>query len=334
MIEPFDDEDTLEPAPRAVPAPPLVEIMDLPTLADGDAAPHAPWLAAYASPFAGAAVFRASGRSGFILDAVVEDAAVFGELAFPFYAGPVWRWDRVNDLYVDVVPGAVLESREEIDVLNGANVAAIRTPGGAWEILQWRTAEMLAPDRYRLSNLLRGGRGTEHAMGNPTAAGARFVLLDGAPVRSTLPLSERGLARTWRYGPAELPLDDESFDAAVLAVDGIGLRPLAPVHLRGRLDHATHDWHLGFVRRTRVDGDSWQGLDAPLGEDRELYAVHILDGDAVVRTVETTRPDLLYTAAMQIADFGAPQWTVAIRVAQLSTGFGPGTPAQTLAFDH
>lgn len=334
MAELFPDADTAEPAPRPVPPTPLVEIMDLPPLSDCDAAPHAPWIAAYSAPFAGAAVFRASGQSGFTLDCVVEDAAVFGELAFDLHPGPVWRWDRVNDLYVDLVPGAALESREEIDVLNGANGAAIRAPSGAWEVLQWRTAELIAPDRYRLSTLLRGQRGTEHAMGAPTPAGARFVLLDGALVRSTLPLSERGLARTWRYGPAQFAFDDESFDGTSLAVDGIGLRPPAPVHLRGKLDHATHDWHLGFVRRTRIDGDSWQGLDAALGEEREAYLLEIMDGSAAVRSAVLTSPSFVYTAAMQLADFGAPRWNVAIRVAQLSTAFGPGTPAQILTFDR
>ena len=41
---------------------------------------------------------------------------------------------------------------------------------------------MIAPGRYRLTDLLRGQRGTEAAMGNSTPAGARVVALDPADV--------------------------------------------------------------------------------------------------------------------------------------------------------
>ena len=43
----------------------------------------------------------------------------------------------------------------------------------ATSVVQAGAAELIAPGRYRLTRLLRGQRGTEHAIGNPAPAGAR-----------------------------------------------------------------------------------------------------------------------------------------------------------------
>jgi hypothetical protein len=328
--------DDSEPPLPDVPTTPIVEVMDLAMLSDGDPTPHAAWIAAYAKPFLGAALYRSPTGTGFTLDAVADDPAVIGALAFDLHSGPAWRWDRVNDLYVDLVPDAVLQSRQEIDVLEGANAAAIRTPSGEWEIVQWRDAELVSPGRYRLSMLLRGQRGTEGAMGSPTPAGARFVLLDESLVRSTMAIGDRGRERIERYGPATMPLDDEAFAQRANTIHGIGLRPYAPVHVRGQIDHGTGDWHLGFVRRTRIDGDGWEAGDVPLAEESEAYRLEILaeEGGAVLRTAELTAPSFTYTAAMQGADFGTVQATLFVRIAQLSRAFGAGTATEALVWDR
>jgi hypothetical protein len=72
------------------------------------------------------------------------------------------------------------------------------------------------------------------------------------------------LARHWRVGPARRALDDPSYVERVLAFDGIGLRPLRPVHLRAA--GAGPDLAVRWIRRGRIDADSWSGLDVPLGE--------------------------------------------------------------------
>jgi hypothetical protein len=74
---------------------------------------------------------------------------------------------------------------------------------GIWEIAQAGAAELFAPGRYRLTRLPRGQRGTEAAMGNPTPAGARVVVVLDAAL-APLPITEAdpGLPRNWRVGPA------------------------------------------------------------------------------------------------------------------------------------
>ena len=65
----------------------------------------------------------------------------------------------------------------------------------------------------------------------------------------------------------------------------------------------------------------------PLAEDSEAYAVEILDGGAVKRTLTTATTSVLYTAAQQTADWGAPlgpSQSLAIRLYQLSALIGRG----------
>jgi hypothetical protein len=64
--------------------------------------------------------------------------------------------------------------------------------------------------------------------------------------------------------------------------------------------------------------------------------VQILDGTTVKRTLSSGTTSVLYTAAQQTADWGAPLGpgqVLAIRIFQLSSRLGRGTPvAVTLQF--
>ncbi len=70
------------------------------------------------------------------------------------------------------------------------------------------------------------------------------------------------------------------------------------------------DWAVQWVRRTRYGGDSWEGLEVPLGEDAELYRLDILDaldGAGAAQRRDVVAGIRTYTAAMQTDDFGAPR---------------------------
>jgi hypothetical protein len=51
-----------------------------------------------------------------------------------------------------------------------------------------------------------------------------------------------------------------------------------------------------------------------------------MNGATVVRTLSASAPAAIYTAAQQVADFGSAQASVPVRVVQLSTAIGRGTP--------
>ena len=109
---------------------------------------------------------------------------------------------------------------------------------------------------------------------------------------------------------------------------GLSARPWSPAHLRVRSEGG--DAVVTWIRRTRLAGDGWDA-EVPLGEEREVYRVEILDGEAVVRAVETTVPTLIYTAAQRAADFPAgPAGALAVRVAQGSALFGWGAASRVL----
>jgi hypothetical protein len=49
-----------------------------------------------------------------------------------------------------------------------------------------------------------------------------------------------------------------------------------------------------------------------------------MDGPDVVRAISVDSPAATYSAAAQIADFGAPPTSIVVRVAQLSSTYGAG----------
>lgn len=309
---------------------PIVEFLDLPLLSGAEPG-HVLRVAAYASPWPGAvALYKSPATSGYALDQMIETPAVMGDSDTAFYAGPTGRWDMGNALWVTLYEGQ-LESRDDLSVLGGANAAAIRNAGGAWEIFQFANAELVAPNKYKLSRLLRGQAGTERAIGNPVAAGARFVLLNGAVRETGLSAEQRGLALNWRYGPASRGIDDFTYQTQVVTAQCIGLRPLSPAQVRVARNPVNDDLTISWVRRTRIGGDSWEQTEVPLAEDSEKYEVDILSGAMVKRTFAVTAPSVVYTAAQQIADFGAaPALPLSVAVYQISTIFGRGSAREEI----
>jgi hypothetical protein len=309
--------------------------LDLPLLR-GDETPQTGYITADADPWPGAvAVFRSPSTSGYELNAIVAARPTLGKTIFGFWSGPLYRFDRSNVLRVKLDFGELASVPEEA-LLNGANFAAVENEDGEWELIQFQTAALIAPATYDLSVLLRGMNGTERAMRNPVAAGARFILVNSAVTAVNLRPDEVGLTLNYKFGPTGDGLDEPSYGSAAHAFLGLGLRPLAPVHVRGRRNPANGDWTFLWMRRTRVGGDSWTGLEVPLAEESELYRLEILDAPAgdVLRSVELAAPTFLYTAAMQIADFGATQWNVPVRVAQVSPVYGPSVATEELTWDY
>jgi hypothetical protein len=62
----------------------------------------------------------------------------------------------------------------------------------------------------------------------------------------------------------------------------------------------------------------------PLGETSERYELDILQGSTAVRMLPSAAPEVLYPSAQELADFGAPQATLTVRVAQLGATIGRG----------
>ena len=293
--------------------PVYAELLDLPLFEGADEV--APYVLASGEPWPGrVAVYSAAADYGYALNTELNASAVVGALSEGLARGAPDVWQRAA-VRVKLASG-VLQSADAAAVLNGANRAALRNGGGDWEVFQFRDALLVGDGEYVLSNLLRGQAGTEFAIPDVWPAGTDFVLLDQAVKQVGLGASERGLERHYRIGAGHLPYDDASYNHLVFAAGGVGLRPYAPAHLK----------QVGgvfrWVRRTRIEGDVWQGYEVPLGEVREAYLVRVRIGGSVVREAEVSVPEFDYTAAMRAADGVSGPFE--FEVAQISERFGAG----------
>lgn len=303
----------------AVPAYPV--FMDLP-LMRGDEVEHAPHVAVTATPWPGpVAVYSSSTDEGYGLNRLVEASSIIGETQTPMMGARPALKDHGLALRVKVF-GGTLSSANWADVLNGANLAAIGDGSSDnWELFQFANATLVAEDTYDLTLRLRGQVGTDGNMPVEWPVGSHFVLLNGVPGQIELAVSARGLSRHYRVGPAARGYDDPSYVHIEAAFQGIGLRPYSPCHLKA-LGEIGSDIDISWLRRTRIDGDSWESVEVPLGEAGESYVLRVLDGSTVLREQSVGDTSWTYSAADQAADGVAGSFRIA--VAQISDRFGPG----------
>ena len=238
-------------------------------------------------------------------------------------------WDMANVLTVILDRDDMeLESLSDEEVLAGGNAMFIGdladSPSG--EIIQFANADMVAPGVYELSRLRRGQRGTEAFWSDHAPGDAAVLLEPGSLLRADFGAADLNLERF--YKAVSLLTFEIDADAVAFTNTGVGLRPYAPVDLVADAVSSGGDVELTWVRRSRI---GWPEIDPPpLAEDEESYRLEILTGGgAVVRSVTLAEPSFDYTAAMQVADFGAPVVTLRWRVAQIGTAFGVGTFAES-----
>lgn len=321
---PYEPRDHTAPrrswTPYIAPTPIDAQFLDLP-LITGAEVPQAPYVAAVAQPWPGTvAVWSANTDDGYALNTTLQSAAMIGTTETPLVAHPSGIWDRGAPVEVRFETGT-LESASLLDVLSGANLAVIGDgSAGFWEVFQFASAQLVAPKTYALSMRLRGQLGSDGIMPAVWPAGSTVVILSAALRQIDLPISARGLARHYRIGAASRGYDSAEVVHEVAAFQGIGLRPYGVAHLQARA--LGGDTVISWIRRTRIDGDSWQSLEVPLGEDSEAYVLRIMAGGVKKREVTVTSPSWTYTAAMRVADSLAGP--LVAQVAQLSQSVGAG----------
>jgi NlpC/P60 family putative phage cell wall peptidase len=318
-------------APRAF-GPPIVEFLDLPLVTGDEPQPWAPRVAAFSSPWAPVAIYRAVNGSANALVATVTASTMMGEIVDgAFYPGPRSIFDNGNSLYVQFYGAAQLLSKSEAEVFDGANAVAVKSPSGDWEIVQFAQAELLAPNKYRLSKLLRAQQGTEAGMADPAPIGARVVVLNAAALATLdIGVDQLGQTLSLRAGPAHDDPGAASYFDYSVTPRGVGLRPYSVSQIAGaRL--GSGDVVFNWARRTRYGGDAWNPGDVPLNEESERYDLEILDWSSnVLSTVSgLAAPTWTYALADQANDWGGPQGAYPLRVYQLSAQVGRGQAAKT-----
>jgi len=214
--------------------------------------------------------------------------AVLGVLVGTVGRGSASVTDRITIVEIDLAHAEMsLASADRRALESGANMALVGD-----ELLQFGGATQIGPRRWRLSELWRGRRGTEAAIGRQVG-GDRFVLLEPEMLATIdLPLSGIG-------GSVSVMASGIGDLAAPVTVDaalrGNSVVPPSPVHLRAELLPGGD----ALVRWTRRSRSGWRwidAVDAPLVEEREAYRVTIAAAGGSVRTIETARPEIVVAA--------------------------------------
>ncbi|NSX56246.1 baseplate multidomain protein megatron [Parasulfitobacter algicola] len=303
------------------PVPVLPMFMDIP-LMSGDEIPHAPHIAITATPWPGSvAIYGSSIDNDYVLKNIISQRATIGETKGIFRRSQYAVIDRTITLRVELFSGE-LSSTSAQQLLSGANLAAISGNGSTdWELFQFETAILVEKDTYELSGFLRGQLGTDALVPDVWPENSTFVLIDSAVEQIDLSSQLRDVVQNYRIGPAQRGYDDPSYSHHVEAFRGVGLRPYAPCHLK--LNESNNgDINVSWIRRTRISGDNWNGLDVPLGEAREAYLVRVMSDNKIIREVTSETAEWTYSGSMQTEDNLMNDFSV--EIAQISEQFGPG----------
>jgi len=235
-------------------------------------------------------------------------------------------WDKGSVLSVSMLNGELFDATE-IAVLNGGNHFAYGAPG-RWEIIGVQKCTLVSAASYKLSDMLRGRKGTEWAM-SLHAIGDKVVALSETDV-TTIGMSSSAIGLERTYRAVTLDMEVEGAADQLFTYQGVNLECLSPVYFYGYVVDATSDWSFSWIRRSRTDGE-WRDLvDVGLGETTEAYELDIFTDNTyttVKRTITATTQTCLYTSAQQVADFGSNQATVYAKVYQMSSIVGRGYPA-------
>ncbi|WP_232491692.1 phage tail protein [Novosphingobium kaempferiae] len=213
--------------------------------------------------------------------------ATIGTVASPLPPANPLLFDRTSCPVVMLVdPAMQLAATDTGGISRGANLALIGE-----EIVQFLGAVPIGAGRWRLEGLLRGRAGTETAIA-AHRENEDFVLLDNSLVR----VDASTLGSSPGRQVVALGRGDDAPATASLHLDGIGQRPLAPVHPR-MIVTKDDGLLLSWTRRAR-GGWAWQdGVDVPLVEQAERYLVTLGPLDAPLAMWTSTSPTLDIDAA-------------------------------------
>lgn len=249
----------------------------------------------------------------------ISRRAVMGVCDTVLPDGAYGVWDEVSTVDVTLVQGELV-TRSESAVLRGLNLCVIGD-----EILQFKTATLLAPGQYRLSGLIRGRRGTEWAI-PAHGADEPFWLADGAEEAFWPAFSQVGreLDFTGRVIGVDVTKPGGVAAAVTETIEGKARKPYSPCMVAATRD-AFGAITLTWQRRARKNGVP-SGWSVPLDESSELYEVDILDGPGgdVVRTISASVETATYGDMEQVADFGTVQDPCHVVVYQVSPVIGRG----------
>jgi hypothetical protein len=205
--------------------------------------------------------------------------------------------------------GMELSSATDAQLDAWANFAYVGKSGHG-EYLQFKTATKVSPRTWHLTNLRRGRKGTDYAIGTH-ASGEEFCLLGADGVFRVVysDSSDWGTAFSFR-GVTLHQADPTTSPVQSFTNTGEGKRPYSPIAVAGSWN-ASNDLTVSWEPRSRLQAGGL-GID-----DLNNYDVLITSGSGRTITV-TSSASGVYSAAQQTTDGVTPGSSVSGKVRQLS----------------
>ena len=310
------------------PTPTKLVLLDIPMLRESDNDPGFYLAAAgYGANWPGALILRSTDTGvTYTTVASITTGATMGNvsLALPNYTGPL-GYDYVNSIVVTLFGSAgTLQSCTDEELLAGANPFALGSPTTGWELGQFKTATLITGNTWRLTQLLRGRRGTEHEMaGHGTFE--TFILLESSKLRR-IGADSPAIGVENHYKAVTFGQQVNNAATQTFTNTAASLKPYSGVNPRA--SGFGGDITITWTRRGRVYNDWMDGVTLPLGEASESYSIDIYDGATFKRTLTSSTPSVVYSSANQTTDFGAPvsPGDADAHIYQLSAIVGRGFP--------
>ncbi len=253
----------------------------------------------------------------------LTSSAMIGELTKTLLPASASLWDRANQIELTLY-GGHLSSATELETLNGANRIAVLCDDGSWEVIGFAQAQLISPNTYRLTSLLRGLNTSSPPAPAQGSIGAPVLVLSSFLASVAVKNDQLDTSIALRAYAGSSDLVGQSVTAQLSSSPAIAL---APAHLKASIIAGSSDISIGWIRRSRVGGDDWSGVEVPLDFAPESYLVTILNGTNLVRQITTTMVEVTYSAADQIADFGIALSAFDFLVQQVSPVYGAGHSA-------
>lgn len=253
--------------------------------------------------------------------AEIDASATIGELVTPLLPHHGALWDNWSTLKVQLFDGHLASSSRSA-IFAGSNRALVERDDGSWEIIAFENAVLVADAEYELSGLLRGLSGT-YKPETSSSAGRRLMLFDNRLASANVDPEFLGSELSL------LALAGQTDATGTLASAKTSLDPvLALMPTRVRANKLGDDIVFDWVRRGRLNGNSWAGTEIPMEPMPEFYRVRIFDQAVLKRVLDTPISSAIYDLAMQMADFGAPATSFEYDIAQIDPVFGAGHTAK------
>lgn len=219
--------------------------------------------------------------------------------------------DCTNYIDVEFNRAITLNAISEEQLFDGGNLCLINK-----EVLQFQNVEVIGINKYRLTKLLRGRFGTDihennHYFGN------NFIMIDNSLKNLSKNLTEINKVeffKTVSFGENNL---SEFFTQ--YTNEAVRIKGLAPFKLN-YTRNANNDLILNWKNRARGIITSLETTGDLYDEDGFNFRIYVYNKskNLVLRTIDTTKTEAIYTASQQISDFGSTQTNIYIEIYKLN----------------